>query len=140
MRNKCQEGMTYNHEMYEMDLPGPSRPRDESEETGRKKRNYTKRGQKECKGKCSYEPSAKRMRLDKKWAESENVDIDDIVNRILLSVPSEQKSSYTVFSLSEWETAEHIIHMLFKECPSLTKTKMDFNIHMSHLYDKIMYN
>lgn len=82
----------------------------------------------------------KRVRIDKKWMSEENVDIDDIVNHILLSVPSESKSSHTIFSLSEWETAEHIVQMLFKECPSITRSKMDFALHMSYLYDRIVYN
>ena len=107
-----------------------------------KKRSYTKRKRDYMENDTlmSKEGTSKRVRIDKKWVESDNVDIDDILNQILLSVPSESKSSHTVFSLSEWETAEHIVHMLFKECPTITKSKMDFAMHMSYLYDKIVYN
>ena len=107
-----------------------------------KKRSYTKRKREHMENNALMcrDGTSKRVRIDKKWVESDNVDIDDILNHILLSVPSESKSSHTVFSLSEWETAEHIVQMLFKECPTITKSKMDFAMHMSYLYDKIVYN
>jgi len=42
-----------------------------------------------------------------------------------------------VFSLSEEETAEHIVQNLFKECPSLTEDKMKFMRSMGLLFEKI---
>lgn len=133
--------MTYNRDMYDMEeVVDTSTDQKKEEDSKPKKRPYTKRKRLDNEIIKNVQESSKRVRIDKKWIDSENVDIDDIVNQILLSVPSENKSSHTVFSLSEWETAEHIVQMLFKECPTITKSKMDFAMHMSYLYDKIMYN
>lgn len=135
MRSKNTD-MTYNNGVCDEHRNKVKSKAEEDEKP--KKRPYTKRKREE--GDKNDARITKRVRIDKKWIESENVDIDDIVNHILLSVPSESKSSHTVFSLSEWETAEHIVQMLFKECPTITKSKMDFALHMSYLYDRIMYN
>eukprot|EP00960_Hanusia_phi_P056859 763388-Hanusia_phi.AAC.10 len=134
--------MTYNREMYERgEDVGAFEDEEAQEASGKKKRSYTKRKKEGGLGSGMYEQgSMKRVRLDKKWSETDTVDIDDIVNQVLLPDHDGKRSTHTIFSLSEWETAEHIVQMLFKECPTITKSKMEFTRHMSYLYDKLMFN
>lgn len=81
--------------------------------------------------------SSKRVRLERKSDTSDLMDLTDIINGILGPVSADSRPSYTVFSLSESETAEHIVHHLFRECPALTRDRMEFVRSMTRLYDKM---
>lgn len=67
----------------------------------------------------------------------EVIDLSDIVHGILGPVCDQKAASYTLFSLSEEETAEHIVQNLLKECPGLTGDRMQFSRNMMLLYDKM---
>ncbi|EKX35026.1 hypothetical protein GUITHDRAFT_118775 [Guillardia theta CCMP2712] len=82
-------------------------------------------------------PSAKRLRFDRRGEGSDVMDLSDIINGILGPASEDARPSFTVFSLSEEETAEHIMQNLFKECPSLTEDKMKFMRSMGLMYEKI---
>ncbi|EKX30889.1 hypothetical protein GUITHDRAFT_117645 [Guillardia theta CCMP2712] len=88
-------------------------------------------------GKPSY---SKRVRLERKAEASDLIDLTDIINGILGPAAADSRPSYTAFFLSEAETAEHVVQHLFRECPTLTRDRMEFVRSMTRLYDKIVQN
>lgn len=86
---------------------------------------------------ASSKPLAKRVRFDRKGDGTDCMDLSDIINGILGPASEDGRPTFTVFSLSEEETAEHIVQNLFKECPSLTEDKARFMRSMGLMYERI---
>jgi len=81
-------------------------------------------------------PASKRVRFDKRGDLNEVMDITDIINGILGPASQAPLPTFTVFSLSESEAADHIVQHLFRECPSMTSDKMSFVQSMVHFYER----
>lgn len=84
----------------------------------------------------SGKPVSRRVRFDKRGDAGEVMDITDIINGILAPASQRPDPTFTVFSLSESEAADHIVQHLFRECPSMTQDKMSFVQSMVHFFEK----
>eukprot|EP00960_Hanusia_phi_P002682 79012-Hanusia_phi.AAC.1 len=91
---------------------------------------------------CGGASLAKRMRLDRKPEVAEAIDLGDIIHGVLGPVAFRVGPSRTVFTLSEEESAEHIVQHLFKECPTITADREGKHLNpkplcaMGSMYDR----